>query len=741
MSVSEERTDDLASRVASGDPTERWKAAGELARVPGEAAEDLLVDLLRDGDYRVRERAVASLARRFGPRVASACAVALADDDDAGHRSAGLALLARSGAAGRAVLLGSLQHPSADVRIAAAAALPGPGAGADTVAAIEAATRREADPNARAALLLTLGRTGRREAIAPLLAALEEGNLWLQVHALEALGTIGDPEITPRLLPLLGNDALRHGALHALARLRSAVAAEPLVRRAAAGELDAFLVAALRSALEAAPPSTLAALRPLWPGAREALFALLEDPDEDGPARTDASHVLALLDVPGSALAIVTHGPFRDGYAALRSLRASRREEALLCVLQVADPEPALELLDALRSGPEAPTLLPLLVHPSPTVRAAVLSCVPAGLVPVPDLIDVLAEDDPETALAAALALSSDESGAPLDRLGKRRRALLDRAGGPDGPGRVAALTALATADGADVEAAVRGALASPDATVREAAVAAAAQGRRIGGHELVSRLSDESAAVRAAALRGIALRAERQEPPEGVSWRDGLVFLVDEPAAAAAAGAAVIALGGEDRPRLVEEVLAQEPAVRVSALEEIERTGDAAAARCAVAAIGHEDPETACAAVRALVVADGETAAEALAEALADDRPVVRSAAAETIARRSASEDVAPLAAALAEALLSECDRNVLRSLLRAAANVPDEALVDPLTLVLAHETVPAEADSAAEALSVRFPDACRQAWTLAPARAERRWARALATAARRRALLARGA
>ena len=35
--------------------------------------------------------------------------------------------------------------------------------------------------------------------VAPLLAALEEGNLWLQVHALEALGTVGDPEIAPQL--------------------------------------------------------------------------------------------------------------------------------------------------------------------------------------------------------------------------------------------------------------------------------------------------------------------------------------------------------------------------------------------------------------------------------------------------------------------------------------------------------------------------------------------------------------
>lgn len=728
--MSDERFDELAARAASEDATERWTAAAELGRVPGEASEGVLLGLLKDDDYRVRERAVAALGRRFTPRVASACALALADDDDAGHRAAGLALLVKGGAAGRAVLLGALQHPSADVRISAAAALPGPVPGPETVAAIEAAARREGDPNARASLLLALGRTGRREAIAPLLAGLEEGNFWLQVHALEALGAVGDPEIAPRILPLLANASLRHGALHALARLRSPIAAEPLVRRAAAGEVDAFLLAALRAALEASPAATLSALRPLWPDAKAALLAPLEDPEEDAAFRADAAHVLALLDVPGAALAIVTHGPFRDGYAALRALPRARREEALLCVLQVADPEPALELLDAYRGGPDAPTLLPLLVHPSATVKAAILSCVPPGLVPVPDLIDVLAEDDPETALAAALALASDESGAPLDQLPKRRRALLDRAGGPDGPGRVAALAALSSADGPDVEAAVRGALSSPDPTVREAAVAAAAQGRRINSHELVGRLSDEDPCVRAAALRGLAVRAERGETLEGVTWRDGLVFLVDDPAAAAAAGAAVVALGGAERARLVEEMLVQEPAVRIAALEEIERTGDAEAARSAVAALAHEDAETACAAVRALVVADPEVAAQALPLALSDERPGVRAAAAETIARRTSGTETAALSAAVAEALVAESDRAVMRSLLLAAASAADEAMVEPLTLVLAQETVPSEAEAAAVALAGRFPEACRRAWTHAPARAERRWARALAAA-----------
>jgi HEAT repeat protein len=132
--------------------------------------------------------------------------------------------------------------------------------------------------------------------------------------------------------------------------------------------------------------------------------------------------------------------------------------------------------------------------------------------------------------------------------------------------------------------------------------------------------------------------------------------------------------------------------------------------------------------------VADAETAADGLLQALEDERPEVRSAAAETIARRPAGEGSPRLASGVAAGLLAERDRNVVRALLLAAATVASEEIVEPLTAVLAEETVPPEAESAAEVLAERFPEACRNAWTHAPARAERRWARALSTAARRR-------
>ncbi len=720
--------------LESEDADVRWAAADALARRAGEEAEDQLIGLLADEDYRVRERAVAALARRFSPRIASACAVALADEANAGHRAAGLALLARGGPAGRAVLLGALQHPSPDVRLAAAGALPGRGPDAAAVAAIEAAARREGDPNARAALLLALGRTGRREAAAPLLAALDEPSLWLQVHALEGLALLGDPDVVPRLLPLLPSPSLRSPVLATLARLHAAVPAEPLLRQAAAGDRDPLVLAALRTALEAAPPGVAGRLAGQWPDAASVLLGIVADPEAPLNARTDSAHLLALFDVPGACLALATHGPFLDGFAALERFSESRLPEVLSAVLQSAEPEPALEVVDAFREGPRAAQLLPLLVHPSPSVKAAVLSALPPGLAPIEDLIDVLAEDDPETSLPAALALASSPPRTPPDRIVIRRKALLDRAAGADGPGRTAALLALAGVGGADVAVAIRGALASPDPEVRRAAVAAGSEGTALGDLELVAAFADPHPGVRAAALRGLASRAEIGSAPAGFRWRDALVFLVDEPSVAAAAGAALIALAGEERPRLVDDMLAQEGPVRVAALEEIVRTGDAEAAAQAAVAVEHEDPETARAAVSALRVAPSDVAEQALAVALEDPRDEVRAEAGLVVAERPAPLPGGLLPPALAAALSVETSPVVLPALLSAVAVASGDEAIAPLTEVLARERLPREAAAAAEALALRFPEACRRAWAIAPPRAERRWSHAIAATSGRR-------
>ncbi len=724
----------LAADAEALEPEVRWRTAALMADIPGEETETLLLGLLKDPDYRVRERAVAALSMRLTDRVGEACLSALGDDADAGHRAAGVALLISAGRLGTRFLLEALESPSVDVRIAAAMNLPSAIIAKEAVGALRAALEREKDPNVAAALLLALGRTKRREAVACLLPLLEHGNVWMKIHAIEALGEIGDPDTSGVLIARVADPALRRGTLRALARLGTSKVAEELARIAAQEGLDADLVHALRSALEAGTEETVALVRGLWPGAFDALVEILAADHASPASRRDAAHVLVILDLRGACLEILRAGPFLDGFSSLGHLSRTRIAEALHIVLQSEDPELALVVVERAVELDETSLLSPLLVHPAAAVRAAVLNSLPPASARLSDLIDILAEEDPETSLPAALALAASGPDTPPDRLEAQKKALLDRAGGVDGTGRVGALLALGEMDGPDVDAALSGAIGSLDPDVRTAAIRAVANRPAFPVDIVKNCLEDPAPAVRAAALRTFARWAERGREALSLSWKDCLVFLADEGPVAPAAGAAIIALAGPDRPRMAEELLAQGEAIRLAALEEIARTGDADAAESVALAVVHEETETVRAALLAQTVARPGPAAAVAVLALVDPRPAVRRAAAELVRQRGAAWSSGPVARAVARALASETDPGALEALLKAVPAAGDESAIAPVTLLLAEERSPAGAQEAAEALAERFEEEVEREWGTAPARAERRWAQALSAAAARR-------
>lgn len=735
MGLEETPRSTLGGEIASRNPEVRWRVAAVLADMPGAEAEALLLRLMSDSDYRVREKSVSILARRFNPRIADACAEALSGRKDPLRRSAAAAVLARTGEAGRAILLSALSSDSSAVRLAAARSLPGRHVDAPTVAALEAAMRLESDLNVRAALILALGRTGRREALAPLLLELDSSPAWLRMHALEALGEIGDPAVAPRLLQLLGDPLLRGQVLRSFARLPAPAAAEELARRAAAGEHDAPAIAALRRSASAMPPDIRGRLVHLWPDAGERLRSFVEDLGAAPELRTDAAHLLARLDVPGAAETIVRAGPFLDDFGALNSLPPGRRAAALPEVLRTEDPDAAFTLIDGAPDDAARRSLVALMAHPSAAVRAAVVGSLPVGTVGVGDLVGLLAEDDPETAPEAAFALAAESESATPERSRAAQSALLDRASGADGPGRAAALVALAASGDPNADGAVRAGLVSPDPAVRRAAARAAGERPGLSEEDLRARLADEDVGVRAAALRSLARRAEAGVPSR-LERKELLVHLADEPAVAAAAAAALVALSGAGRPRMVREMLAQKGPVRRAAMEEIPATRDEAAAEAVAFAVPHEDPETARAVLAAMRVARPEVATEAIGQGLADPRPEVRQAAAEVAALRASPVNFdGPLSQAIGRALNSEAVPAVLNALLRAVANVGGPSSVEPLMRVLGSEEIGEEADRAAEAVARRYPDLVRQAWTTAPARAALRLSQALAAASGRKA------
>ncbi|MBL8112776.1 MAG: hypothetical protein JNK60_07825, partial [Acidobacteria bacterium] len=213
-------------------------------------------------------------------------------------------------------------------------------------------------------------------------------------------------------------------------------------------------------------------------------------------------------------------------------------------------------------------------------------------------------------------------------------------------------------------------------------------------------------------------------------TWRDVLPSLADEPAVAAAAGAAILALAGEDRPRLASEMLAQAPAVRTAALEEILEMADSDAAAEVAVAVSHDDESTARAAVMCMSVAPADVAEEALVTALGDDREEIRRAAAESLSMRGRVTPGGPVPWALSEALARETGLSALRALLPAVALFGDAESIGPITQVMAREVARDVSDAAegvARELATRFPREAEKAWAHAPARAEHRWARAL--------------
>jgi HEAT repeat protein len=348
--------------------------------------------------------------------------------------------------------------------------------------------------------------------------------------------------------------------------------------------------------------------------------------------------------------------------------------------------------------------------------------------------MQILADEDPETVLPAALTLAAVHPEMPLERVRRQHRALLDRARGSDGPGRAAAATALANVPGLEVDEILRNALVSLDPSVRTAAAGAIGLRDTFPPVEILKLADDPEPRVRAALLRSLARLGERRGDQLGADWRDVLIFLADDSPVAAAAGEALIAIAGGERARLAEEMLAQGDSIRRAAIEEIARTADPEAAAAVAIAVGHEDLDTVRAVLKALEIAPQPVAEEAAVTALSDSRPEVRESAAVLLSRRGVAPAKSSVSDALARTLVEERDPQVLKALLEALCVAGGESALEPLTAILAREKVEKEALDAAASLARRYEREVKRLWVSAPARAERRWAAALAAAAKSR-------
>ncbi|HEY3350903.1 MAG TPA: CheR family methyltransferase [Thermoanaerobaculia bacterium] len=715
----------VVQETASPKPEVRLHAAAVLSGLGGTEAEEALAGLLSDSDHRVRARAVEGLAHA-GPAGRATCTDILLDPaSGVAGPAAARALAARGGAGG--VLLEALSSPSPVVRLRAARELPPGASGPAVVAALEAAVRTETDADVRVELLLALGRTGRTEAVPVLLRALRDGGTFDRAHAAWALGLLGDPRAAARLLPLLDEPGVGACALAALSRLPAPEAAEELARRGARDPAAGpDLLVALSTSVCSAPGPVARRVRALWPSVTDAAQAALAAPGLPRGAAGALARLLARLDAAGAAALVVRHGPYPDGYGPLAELPPERLVEAARTALVVDDPEPALVLLV---HGGVAVDPARLLAHSHPRAKTGALNRLVPGSTPLPDLLEILADDDPDTALAAAWAVSREAWREDGERARAAATALHDRASGHDGPGRAAALTALREQPGPAADGALRSAFGSSDAGTRAAAAAASAFRSDLTERDVLPLLEDDDPTVRAEALRTLTRLAG--DGRSAIDSRRILRFLNDDAQVAAAAGALLVTLAGAERPRLAREMLAQRGAVRRAALETIGDLRDAASASAVAFAVLHEDVSTARAVLEAAAAAPPPIAADAVVSGLADRRPEVRIAAAAAAAR--AGEDLAAaLGIPLAEALDRESDPEARAALLRAIAASGRADAIGAVTRALGTEAERSESRAAAESLARRFPEAVRGAWGAAPPRAGRAWGAAIEAARR---------
>ena len=713
----------VVQEAASPKAEVRLHAAALLASLGGPEAEEALAGLLADPDHRVRARAVAGLAGA-GPGGRVPCAALLVDASSGAAGIAAARVLAASPEGGD-VLLEALAHGSPTVRLRAARELPSPPGGAGIVAVLEAAARAESDPDVEAELLLALGRTRRGDAAPSLLRALRNGTPHARAHAAWALGVLGDPRAAARLLPVLDEPGVGACAMSALALLAAPEAAEELARRGARGAGSADLLLALARSVASGSPALARRVRILWPGVTEAAQALLSGPSLPRATAGALARLLARLDAAGAAGVIVRQGPFPDGYAPLGrpSVRASRGSRP--------DGSGRRRSRTRAHAAPPRRRARGGVRACSPTSTRARRPALSTGSRPAPPRSRTFSRSSRTTTRIRPSRPRGPSRARRAGRRWERARAaataLHDRASGPDGPGRAAALMALRGEAGAAADVALRAAFASRDPGSRAAAVSAASGRTGIADRDVFPLLDDEDASVRAEALWSLGRLARVRR--SGLEARHVRRFLNDEAQVAAAVGALLVTLAGADRSRVARELLAQRGAVRRSAMEAVADARDSAAASAVAFAVLHEDASTARAVLEAAAVAPPHVAAEALAAGLADGRPEVRIAAASAAAH--AGDDLAAaLAAPLAEALDRESDAEAGAALLRAAASAGRAEAIPAVTRALVADAGRAEARDAARALARRFPEAVRGAWASAPPRAGRAWGAAIEAA-----------
>jgi len=385
-------------------PTPAQRLDALDAALNGPDRDAAILRALEDEALPVRDRAIRLAARYLEP---AALAELVADGADAVRRNAGLSALERQGPYAVPHLTGILGHQDPELvmfALQSLARIGSPEAGPAILPLLH-----HPDPNVAQSAIEAVGQLRTREAV-PALLGLVDGELWLQLAAINALGAIGAPEAVRPLMSLVPDSVLAEPAVQAL---RSIAAPE-----------------SLETLLELLPVVTERALRdPLL----LAIGVVLDLHPEPSPLSPEASATLAASDEVMAFLCAVTASAPAEGDSEADSLQRAAATLAVAAGLEALEPvllarltaEPDSAWLEGLfRRFPQgvASRRDLLLAHPDPAVRAAALRVSVFGEPDLAALIDLLGDAHADVRAGACLALGRLELDAVAPLLAERLR-------------------------------------------------------------------------------------------------------------------------------------------------------------------------------------------------------------------------------------------------------------------------------------------------------------------------------
>jgi len=614
---------------------DRVDRAQRAANAPVDDALPVLIELVGDESWRVRNAAVQSLvALRPSSRVAEALIHSLREPEDTGRRNAALTALARLGRDALPGLLGTLADESPHVRKLAADAL-GLSAEPNAVPAL-AARLLDTDANVRAAVAEALGRVATPEAVAALRSHLLDVQPADPLEASTVLWSLSRAHVSlplPSLDTWLKNPMTRAAALSLTTHCKEPEAALSVLQ-ALCSPMPTLRMAAVRALVHAGAgaPVVNALLSDDEERAQVhgAAVGLLNHLDEE--VAGGAATVAAWSAQPGTAAALLIHRHGRpwDAAVALAWSKHGRAASVAVAVQLVRmEPEDVALALDLLQGHPDERCAAPLADLASHAhgetlelILSALLACDPHRAIPsmMSRLLDGTLEPDDVTSVER-LVLGVALEHAALVRQALRQSATMTAQG---------ARLWAASAAPEDREM-LRDLMRSPDAAVRAAACEGLGRaGTRADAEALRPMLLDENARVRAAAARSLGMVGT----PSHVSLLEARAQ--DEDVGVVQAALEAVCKLDETRARALALDKAASPRADVAeaALGVAEVLGGVTALAAGIRALASGDVQVARAGVRALGAARVREAVTLLLPVLSDVRWELRHAVAKALPR-----------------------------------------------------------------------------------------------------------